>query len=217
MKIDIHSHDFRVMPDQIKVISLQFRPKTDLLAQLDSVAPEHIVSAGIHPWNASEWVSANNPMPLRYLKSSRVAFFGEIGLDNSCGVDIDDQRFVFEQQLMLANEIGKVVLIHNVGHQAELFALKRKYDRIPAWILHGYRGKWQGVEQYVKNGFHISFGANHHPDAIRSCPLDRLFLESDESIIKLENLYITVSKELGLTTQQLENQLTANFNTIFTK
>jgi TatD DNase family protein len=217
MKIDIHSHDFRVIPDQIKVLSLQFRPRTDLLALLDSVAPALVVSAGIHPWNASEWASANIPLPLLSLRSSRISFFGEIGLDNSCGVDFDDQQFVFEQQLMLANEMGKSVLIHNVGHQAEVLALKRRYVRIPAWILHGYRGKPQGVDQYVRNGFYISFGANHQPDALRACPLDRLLLESDESDVTMNNLYPIVSEELGLMPQQLEAQLTSNFNTVCRK
>lgn len=214
MKIDIHSHDFRVIPNQVKVISLQFRPNSDLFEQLNSVPPELIVSAGIHPWNASEWVSAKIPLPLLPLQSSRIAIFGEIGLDNACGVDLQDQLFVFEKQLMLADEMGKSVLIHNVGHQAELLAMKRTYGRIPAWILHGFRGKSQALEQYVRSGFYISFGMNHQQEALRACPLDRLFLESDNSDIDLVSLYLHVSEVLGLTPQQLEVRLNANFNAL---
>lgn len=217
MKIDIHSHDFRVLPDQIKVISLQFRPNSDLFECLGSIPMELVVSAGIHPWNASEWMSANAPLPQLALRSSRIVLFGEIGLDNACGVDLKDQLFVFEQQLILANEMGKSVIIHNVGHQAEVLTMKRKYVRIPSWILHGFRGKKQTLEQYVRSGFHISFGANHQLEALRACPLDRLFLESDDSDTDLERLYESVSDELGLSPQQLEVQLQANFNTVCAK
>jgi TatD DNase family protein len=217
MMTDIHSHDPQMKPEQNKVLSLLLHPETNLSGVLENLPSGLLISAGIHPWNASEWSIANMPSLEAMLHSSRIAFIGEIGLDNACGVPLEEQLFVFEKQLQIADEMRKSVLIHNVGHQAELIALKSKYKRIPAWVLHGFRGKAQTTEQFLKCGFYISFGLNHQKEALHVCPLDRLFLETDESNTELESLYQKVAKELGLSAMELESSISRNLESICLK
>ena len=210
MMTDIHSHDPHIIPGQSKVLSIQLQPDMDFEAVLNALPANILVSAGIHPWHASEWHSTNILMLENLLLYSRIIFIGEIGLDNSSDVTYEDQLFVLESQLKLAERTGKVVLIHNVGHQSELLALKKKYKNIPAWILHGFRGKAQMAEQYIKNGFYLSFGFKYQVEALRVCPIDRLFVETDDSDADLKILYQKVADDLGITLEVLELSICKN-------
>ena len=184
---------------------------------LDEIPSDVLISVGVHPWHASEWTSGIVFKLDTIVQSSRTAFIGEIGLDNACGVPYKDQLLVFKEQLLLAETYGKSVLIHSVGHQAELIALKKKFKHIPAWILHGFRGKAQMAEQYLKRDFYLSFGPNYQPEALRACPMDRLFLETDESDTELGCLYQKVAEDLGLSVSALESFIARNFEIICLK
>lgn len=215
MKTDIHSHDFKAIPGQIKVLSLQLHPNTDLEKILEQIPDEVVISAGIHPWNSSEWTSANISEMEVLLQHSRVAIIGEIGLDKVCGIPYEDQLNVFETQLRLAEITNKPVLIHNVGFQSELFSIKKKYSSVSTWILHGFRGKAPMAEQFIRNGFYLSFGSKYQPEALRACPYDRLFLETDESDMELGNLYSKIGEDLGISEVTLEAYVSRNFEELF--
>ena len=210
MTIDIHSHSAQVAANQLKVLSLSLHPETDMAELLAKLPSDLILSAGVHPWHASEWSNANIHLLQPLLVSSRIRLIGEIGLDNVCDVPIQDQLLVLEAQLQIADAQSMPVIVHNVGRQAELLALKRKYKHIPTWIIHGFRGKPQAAEQYLKNGFHLSFGPKHQPEALRLCPLNRLFLETDESDTDLDLLYAKVALLKGLSIHALEQAIAQN-------
>ncbi len=214
MMTDIHSHDPQIKPGQKKVLSIQLHPQTQLSGVLNALPSDLLISAGAHPWDANEWSIANMPRIEAMLHASRVSFIGEIGLDNACGVPFDEQLFVFEKQLQLADAFEKSVLIHNVGHQMELLALKSSYKRIPAWIIHGFRGKPQMAEQFLKSGFFLSFGLSYNSEALQACPMDRLFLETDDSKMELADLYKKVSKDLGISVLELESCISRNLESI---
>jgi TatD DNase family protein len=210
MMTDIHSHDPQIIPGQNKVLSLQLHPDMDFEAVLNALPSTILISAGIHPWHASKWSPANISILEDMLQHSRIVFIGEIGLDNACGVTYENQLFVLESQLKLAERIGKVVLIHNVGHQSELLAMKKRFKDIPAWILHGFRGKAQMAKQFISNGFYLSFGPKYQVEALRACPIDRLFVETDDSDVDLRTLYQKVADDLGITVEVLESSICRN-------
>ncbi|HET9570453.1 MAG TPA: TatD family hydrolase [Bacteroidales bacterium] len=210
MLIDIHTHDSNIKPGQIKVLSIQLHPDTNLDEVLKTVPNDILISAGVHPWDASEWTTANFSLLVGMLLHPRIAFIGEIGLDKACTVPLEDQFLVFELQLKLAEKFVKSVLIHMVGSQAELIATKRKFKVIPLWIIHGFRGKAAMARQMVKSGFSLSFGQKYHSEALLSCPLDKLFLETDVSNTDLRMLYKTVAKEFGVTIEYLEKAISQN-------
>jgi len=208
--IDIHSHNPQIIPGQNKVLSIQLHPDTDFDAVLNALPSTILISAGIHPWHASEWTPANISILEDMIQHSRIVFIGEIGLDNACGVPYENQLFVLESQLILAERAGKAILIHNVGHQSELLAMKMRFTGIPAWILHGFRGKAQMAEQYISKGFYISFGPQYQVEALRACPINRLFVETDDSDVDLRTLYQKVADDLGITVEVLESSICRN-------
>jgi len=177
---------------------------------MNKLPVETRISAGVHPWHASEWTVEHLSQLERILQHKRVDFIGEIGLDNVCMVPFQNQLPVFEFQLQMAERMGKSVLIHNVGHLTELLALKNKFKSIPAWILHGFRGKAAMVEQYVRNGFHLSFGDKYQIDALRACPIDHLFLETDNSKIDLNFLYKKIASDLEVSEKILIDSISKN-------
>jgi len=211
---DIHSHDPLLRLGQNKVFSIQLHPDSDLDRILDSVPPEIFVSAGVHPWHAAEWNESNLNRLESLVHHLRVEFIGEIGLDNVCRIPSEIQIHIFELQLHLAHKLNKSVLIHSVGYHSEVLSQKMKFNNIPTWILHGFRGKSQLVEQYLRSGFFISFGPKYQIDSLRACPLNRLFIETDESGVDLVSLYNKVAQDKGISVSMLEEALTMNFERI---
>lgn len=211
---DIHSHDPQVKLGQNKFLSLQLHPDLDFAALLHTLPVALRVSAGIHPWHASEWSSENITLLTAALLHPRVVLIGEIGLDNVCKVPIEQQIMVFETQLKLAETAAKPVLIHHVGYQQELLVLKKKFKGIPTWILHGFRGKALTAEQYVQHGFFLSFGPKYQVEALRACPLNRLLIETDDSDTDLQLLYQKVAGDLRLTEELLESSISQNLQAV---
>lgn len=210
MMTDIHSHDPQKRSGQIKVLSLQLHPDTDFAAVLNALPTDILISAGIHPWHAAEWDSDAIHRIESELLHPRVTFIGEIGMDNACAVSLQKQRSIFESQLNFAESFHKSVLIHNVGCLTELMAMKRKYKGIQAWVLHGFRGNAQLAKQYLAHGFYLSFGRRYQFDALRACPMDRLFLETDDSDTDLKLLYQKVAEDMGSSVAMLESSISQN-------
>lgn len=217
MLTDIHSHDALMVPNQTKVFSIQLLPEMDVNALSRTLSPDVWISAGVHPWHAGKWASVNLAVLEEMLNSLRIVFLGEIGLDKVCGIPLSEQLRVFEEQLRFADRNSMSVLIHNVGHQEEVFAMKNHFKRIPAWILHGFRGNFQTAQSYLRHGFYLSFGSRYQEEALRICPMDRLFLESDEAKTDLGVLYAKVAQDLSTTVKDLEGCLANNFEAVCRK
>jgi TatD DNase family protein len=172
---------------------------------------------GVHPWHAGEWTHSNMGFIHERLDASQAILIGEIGLDNHCDVPYEQQLLVFEEQLRLADERSMAVLIHNVGHQAELLALKKAFPHIPKWIIHGFRGKPQMAETFLEKGFSLSFGLQYPAESLECCPLDRLYLETDDASMDFRLHCERVARLKGLLLHELEEVLRMNFEALSQK
>lgn len=207
--VNIHTHHIDAQSDDYQVLSLEALDflsmnAADFDAYLASFPANVYFSLGIHPWKAKEidfsasiQLSAAEALPekashslsqnlqesLRHmLQHPRVVLMGEIGLDKVCDAPYDKQLKLFEQQLMLAAELNKPVILHVVKAIDDVLALHKRFSSsIPAWIVHGFRGNAQQAQQYLRHGFHLSFGLRHNADALRICPPDRRFFETDDA------------------------------------
>ena len=47
------------------------------------------------------------------------------------------------------------------------------------WLIHGFRGGPEQMNQLYSHGILVSFGLKHNPESLRQVPSDRLFLETD--------------------------------------
>ena len=136
---------------------------------------------GWHPHEAARAdVAALRPL----LAHPRVVALGEVGLDfyRDPG-DPSDQMRVFEQQIELANEIGKPLMIHTRDADHETFPMLRR-ARVPV-VLHCFSSPAR-LDEAVGRGYMISFAGNvTYPKALelqeaaRRVPEELLLAETD--------------------------------------
>ena len=65
------------------------------------------------------------------------------------------------------------------------------------WIVHGFRGKPQLAGQLLKAGIDLSFGEKFNPESIQITPIERLFIETDESAMPIERIYEQIARIRG--------------------
>ncbi len=154
---------------------------------------------GIHPWQAEEHDLSNpDERKALELQIAPAQAVGEIGLDFAAEVDRDAQRELFVAQLKLAKKHKKVVVLHCVKSFDATMQLLSTFP-LEGVILHGFIGSMQQMNVAVDRGYYISFGVRTFASpktlrALRECPLDRLFIESDTSSTPIEEIYEMVSK-----------------------
>lgn len=211
MLIDIHTHNRTIESDVFRIYS-----SADWKAPLtaDTILQPGIgLSVGVHPWEASMWDETDKEALFTVLSSSEVMMIGEIGLDKACDVPFEIQKTIFLFQLDVAARCRKPVVLHGVRAMAELLAIRKSVKNVPAWILHGFRGGSEEAAQYLSAGFYLSFGNYHNQEALRACPVDRFFLETDEKG-NIHTLYEDAAKEKGMSLIELESHIERNFRTV---
>lgn len=178
--------------------------------------PDQLFSAGMHPWYLNEQELEAHLQTLQQLAAAQgCVAIGEAGLDKICETPWGLQVQAFEKQIELANQIKKPMVIHCVRAHQEMIKLKDK--AVTPWVLHGFNQKATIGELILKNGLYISFGkallqidsnASHF---VQQVPLERLFLETDDAEITIEDVYQAASERLHLPIEKLATNLQVNF------
>ena len=142
----------------------------------------HCCSAGIHPWHLTEEnVEKQWQWLISEVRKPGVVAIGECGLDKLKGGPMPIQLQMFERCAELAEERELPLIIHAVKSTEELLHIKKKIKPQVPWIIHGFRGRREVAQQYLKHGFYLSFGEHFQEEALCCVPLDKLLLETDES------------------------------------
>lgn len=144
-------------------------------------------AAGIHPQAADEIEKYPNYFDVIAEKftHAKVRALGEIGLDYhylDCSKEM--QKKAFEEQLKLAVELDKPVIIHDREAHADTMELLKKYH--PKGIVHCYSGSAEMAKEILKLGMYVGFtgvvtfkNARKTLEAAAVIPMDRLLLETD--------------------------------------
>jgi len=178
---------------------------------------------GIHPWYLDE--SNHNKLLASVIKTAADALViavGEAGFDKIKGPSMDLQRKTFEEQVIIAEELKKPVVIHCVRAWDELLrAHKRLHPKLP-WLVHGFRGNKDLAMQLISKGMYISFWFEfilkpESSELVRSLPKDRIFLETDGAEVDIRDIYNKVSGDLGLELNGLKKLILDNFKRFFIK
>jgi len=151
--------------------------------------PPILASAGIHPHDAAKAEPANFDRLRALLAHPKVVAVGEIGLDYHYNFSPPErQREVFLEQLRLAAEFRKPVIIHTRQAWEDTMALLERHAR-PAGlqgIMHCFSGGPEEARRALELGFFLSFAgivtfpkAERVREAARLAPLDRLLVETD--------------------------------------
>ena len=151
--------------------------------------PEVFFVLGIHPCEGQTCdKGALGLMRQAFAEESRLRAVGEIGLDfywDDCPKELQYQAFL--QQLDLARELEKPVVIHCRNAEEETLALLegRGFAGYPL-LWHCFGGAPALARRIVRNGWHVSIpGPVSYPanaalrEAVAVIPDDRLLLETD--------------------------------------
>ncbi len=205
MLIDTHCHlnfeafdkDRAVVLERAKQagVAAVINPGTHLrdsrqVVALSEEIPELYAAIGFHPNDAADCDEAALAQLKQLSSAPKVVAVGEIGLDYYWDeAPRPVQWAVFENQLALAKEIDRPVIIHQRDSAADTMAILRQWaaDRIrPGLVLHSFSGDQAMAEEAVDLGFYIGISgpvtfknARELPNIVASLPANRLIVETD--------------------------------------
>lgn len=213
--VDIHTHSAKRGADLIQIINLD----------LNQTCPEQgFYSYGIHPWaldNADFQIDEALIKLESNLQLPQVMALGEAGLDKMHKATFERQIEFFERQIELSEVLQKPMILHDVKSHNEILALRKKHKAQQPWIVHGFNGTEQDIQQLTSQGLYLSVGeALLHPErkiykSLKNIPLDRLFLETDMAEIGVEKVYEAAVNLLEMDLPTLQTQIFANFARLF--
>jgi len=213
--IDIHTHH-SATSDQVIAVRSLFLQEIDLNTEI-----KFPFSAAIHPWHSDGLEPKKvSDMLEKLTKQKKLLAIGETGLDKACSSDYKQQMKVFELQLDFAEACHKPVIIHAVKSWNDLTTIIKR-AKTPC-ILHGYAEGITLTRQFIEMGCFFSPGKSLFKltprilEAIQLIPLTSFFLETDESQIPIEEIYLQFSKIRNLSLETLKIQIQKNFAAIFT-
>jgi len=212
--IDIHTHRARGT-DITQIVNLN----------LETPCPEQgYFSYGIHPWALDKTdfqIEEACALLEKRLQLPNVLALGEAGLDKMHKDSFEQQITIFEQQIELSEALQKPMILHDVKSHNEILALRKKHKAKQPWILHGFNGKEQDIQQLTSQGLYLSVGENLlYPErkiynSFKFIDLNFLFLETDMSKVGIETIYEKAAKLLDIDVVVLQRRLFANFARLF--
>lgn len=215
MHFDFHHHSSVTTHFGLKNIRLGHSEEGFMDASLYSI--------GIHPWDIKsiDLGKALTSLDGR-LNDPKYMALGELGFDKNFGTNLDIQKEVFRSQLALAEKHQKkVLIIHCVKAFQEIIEEKMKTPYLFKWVLHGFNGSADLIQQLINHDFYFSIGAllfkkeskiAHHLHLI---PLDRIFFETDESNFGIDEVYQQAAEILNIEESKLEFQVELNLKQLF--
>ena len=175
-------------------------------------------SIGIHPWYLTEDNAETqwNAL-LEQISSPTTIAIGEGGLDKLKGPSLDTQIRILKQQALLSEEKKLPLILHCVKAYNELILLKKEIQPSQPWIIHGFRGKESLAIDCLRHGFYLSFGEHFQADALRAVPINKLFIETDESKASIETIYQSIAKARHISLEELNESIKKNVKEVFFK
>jgi TatD DNase family protein len=184
MFFNIHTHH-KVPADYLGIQNLSF-PEAE---KLFPTQEKGLYSVGLHPWHADEFSNEFLSKLEQWAPDNRLVAIGECGLDKNSSASLELQLAIFRLQIALSESVKKPLIIHCVGCFNELFELKSTLNPNQQWIIHGFRGKSQLAQQALKSGCCLSFGEYFNDESVHVTPLEKLFVETDESTLPIDEIY----------------------------
>lgn len=179
--------------------------------------PEFPYSIGIHPQDIQFENIENQFDWLNYNITENCFAIGECGLDGLISIEQKLQEQVFKRHIEISNEFQKPLIIHCVRKFYEVISFKKMADQ--PMIIHGFNKKQSIADDLLKNKFYLSFGKAvlynlSLQNVLKTIPLDKIFLETDNEDLNIEELYVKVSELKGISLERLNEQISENLETI---
>ena len=147
-------------------------------------------AAGIHPHESGRYAgdidSAMAELESLMVRKNKVVALGEIGLDFHYNFsEPEEQKKVFEAQLILAKELDFPVIIHDREAHGATIDMIRKVKPYRG-IMHSFSGSAEMAKELERLGFYISFSGSvtfknavNLQEAAKVVSPNRLLIETD--------------------------------------
>lgn len=200
---DTHTHldSHKFNEDRAQVIERAREAGVDLLLNIGfnretipttiALAEEYefiYAAVGWHPVDSIDMTPDDLEWIERLCEHPKVVAIGEIGLDYHWDTSPKDvQHRVFREQIRLAKEVNKPIVIHNRDAHEDIVRILREENAAEVGgVMHCYSGSWETAKACLDMNFYISFGgpvtfqnARVPKEVLKQVPLDRLLIETD--------------------------------------
>lgn len=207
MIIDAHTHHLLSTDAIISVEPATFNP-----------LPGRLYSVGIHPWHTQTVTDIDLSQLASCALHPQVVSIGETGLDTLRGAPLEWQAQILEQHLLLAQELGKPIIIHSVRSAQQIVQTCRRLGITMPCAIHGMRGNQHVAQTLLDAGFYLSFGPRFNHATVLATPRNRLLIETDDSGLSVTEvasliapiLQLSIPEALTLASQNLLSFLARN-------
>lgn len=160
----------------------------DLVEQYDNL----FAAVGVHPSEAKSWTDTSYAALKAFASHPKVVAIGEIGLDYYWDKSfVEEQKHVFKEQIRLAKELGKPVIVHDREAHGDVLAILKETDAASfGGVMHCFSGSLEFALECTKLGLYIALGGPvtfknaHKPKEVAAgVPLDKLVLETDSPFL----------------------------------
>jgi len=148
--------------------------------------PFMYASVGVHPHDSGRMTDDNLADIEQLISHPKAMAVGEIGLDYHYDFSPREvQKKRFREQLELARNVGKPVIIHEREALQDTLDAVREY-RDTGGVFHCFSGSWETAKIILDLGWYISFtgiitfkNARRAVEVVEKMPADRIMLETD--------------------------------------
>ncbi|HTN46050.1 MAG TPA: TatD family hydrolase [Flavipsychrobacter sp.] len=201
--------------------------------------PDHCMPMmGLHPCYVKENYLEELKIAAEWLAKEKFYAIGEIGLDYYWDLSFkEQQKKAFELQIDWALEQGLPIVIHSRESTQDCIDIVRsKQTGELKGIFHCFSGTVDEAKQVVSLGFYLGIGGvvtykkTNLPEVITAAGIENIVLETDAPYLapvpyrgkRNESSYIpaiseSVSKVLGISTDEVRSVTTKNALSIFKK
>ncbi len=131
-----------------------------------------------------------------FLKDEKVVAIGECGLDyyHSKRDLIAKQKKAFIEQIELANEFNKPLMLHIRDAYIDALQILKEYARVKG-VVHFFTGNWKEAKSFLDFGFMISFAGAitfppkkdgtgcHYNEVVKNTPLNMILTDTDSPYV----------------------------------
>lgn len=221
MLIDIHGHDpktsgadfFLYCHADLKTpLPKAFNPST------------HKLSVGLHPWFLpTNWEEGRELLD-NWTTKNQIHSFGECGLDRLRGPELSLQGEFLLKQLEYAQSLKMpFVTLHCVRAFPEMMAVLKESTFKGKILFHDFGGNPDITAQLIKKE-NIYFSlyrilerskeSEKLNETLKFLPLERIFLETDDSHLSIESQYHLASQVLAIPMSELITQIEDNLKSL---
>jgi TatD DNase family protein len=209
----------------------------DVAIRLADRFPMLYASIGVHPHDAAKATPDTYRRFTELATHPKVVAVGEIGLDYHYDHSPREvQRTVFAEQMRIASDARKPIVIHTREAWTDTVALiRRHWNPSCGGVIHCFSEGPAEAQEALDLGFHISFSgivtfpkATGIHEAARLTPADRLLVETDAPFLapvphrgkRNEPAYVVqtarrVAELRGIAPEELAVTTVANFERLF--